>query len=85
MAVQVLLDVATGKLKDGGVSQGQAAQFLLSKRIPIPKDSELKGDPDDNPRRGSRVAPGTIMLQGHDSTTDVGFRNLRVRELAKRR
>jgi len=34
------------------------------------------GDP--NPRRGSKVEAGPISLQGHDPTTDLSFRNLRV-------
>lgn len=36
--------------------------------------------PDPNPRRGLRLAPGTIMIQGHDPTTNLSFRNLRVAE-----
>jgi hypothetical protein len=40
--------------------------------------------PDPNPRKGLRVAPGTIMLQGHDPTTDLSFRNLRIAEIPKR-
>lgn len=34
----------------------------------------------ENPRRGLRLAPGTIMIQGHDPTTDLEFRNLRIAE-----
>lgn len=34
--------------------------------------------PHDNPRNGLRTAPGTLMLQGHDPTTDLSFRNLRI-------
>lgn len=37
--------------------------------------------PDPNPRRGLRLEPGTIMIQGHDPTTDLSFRNLRIAEL----
>ncbi|MCA8991794.1 MAG: DUF1080 domain-containing protein [Planctomycetaceae bacterium] len=37
--------------------------------------------PDENPRRGLRTAAGHISLQGHDPTTDVSFRNLRIKEL----
>jgi hypothetical protein len=37
--------------------------------------------PDPNPRKGLRVEAGTIMLQGHDATTDLMFRNLRAAEL----
>lgn len=36
---------------------------------------------DDNPRKGLRTAAGAISLQGHDPTTDISFRNLRVREI----
>ncbi len=39
----------------------------------------------ENPRRGLREAPGTISLQGHDPTTDLRFRNIRVGEIAPRR
>jgi hypothetical protein len=37
--------------------------------------------PSDNPREGLRLAPGTISLQGHDPTTKLRFRNLRIVEL----
>ena len=40
--------------------------------------------PDKNPRRGLRLEPGTIMLQGHDPTTNISFRNLRISELPER-
>ena len=39
----------------------------------------------DNPRQGLRVQKGTIILQGHDPTTDLSFRNMRVVEMATRR
>ncbi len=32
-------------------------------------------------RQGCRVEPGVLSLQGHDPTTDLSFRNLRVAEL----
>lgn len=38
---------------------------------------------DENPRKGLRVAPGTLMLQGHDPTTDISFRRLRAAELPR--
>ena len=41
-------------------------------------------EPDPNPRRGFRAEAGSIMLQAHDPTTDVLFRNLRAREMATR-
>lgn len=40
--------------------------------------------PNANPRNGRRDEPGTIMLQGHDPTTNLSFRNLRIAELAER-
>lgn len=38
-------------------------------------------DPDPNPRNGSRSEPGTLMLQAHDPTTDILFRQVSVAEL----
>lgn len=40
-----------------------------------------KRAPSDNPRSGLRTAAGTISLQGHDPTTDIRFRNMRIGEL----
>jgi hypothetical protein len=37
--------------------------------------------PNENPRSGLRTEPGTIQIQGHDPTTDLSFRNLRIAEL----
>jgi hypothetical protein len=34
-----------------------------------------------NARQGFRAAPGVISLQGHDPTTDLSFRKLRIKEL----
>ncbi len=36
---------------------------------------------DSNPRKGLRLTAGTIMIQGHDPTTDVSFKNMRIVEL----
>src|SRR5207249_4576709 len=36
----------------------------------------------DNGRNGYRAEKGPLSLQGHDPTTDLSFRNLRVAELA---
>lgn len=36
---------------------------------------------DSNPRKGLRTEPGTIQLQAHDPTTNLDFRNIRVRSL----
>lgn len=38
---------------------------------------------DENPRKGLRTAPGTFMLQAHDPTTDILFRNLYASEIAR--
>ena len=40
--------------------------------------------PDENPRKGLRLEPGTIMIQGHDPTTDISFRNIQIAELVAR-
>ena len=42
-------------------------------------------EPNENPRRGKRLEAGTIILQGHDPTTDINFANMMVRELTPRR
>ena len=43
-----------------------------------------KRQPDENPRRGLRLEAGTIILQGHDPTTDVSFRDFQIQELPAR-
>jgi hypothetical protein len=35
----------------------------------------------DNPRQGYRAAKGPISIQGHDPTTDLLFRNIRIAEI----
>ena len=40
--------------------------------------------PNENPRRGLRLEPGTITIQGHDPTTDLSFRNIRISEMPRR-
>jgi hypothetical protein len=37
--------------------------------------------PNENPRNGLRLEPGHLSLQGHDPTTDILFRNIRLAEL----
>ncbi len=39
--------------------------------------------PSDNGRNGCRLEKGAISLQGHDPTTDLYFRNIRIAELPK--
>jgi hypothetical protein len=41
-------------------------------------------EPDENPRRGKRLKAGHISLQGHDPTTDLDFRSLRIHQLTSR-
>lgn len=37
----------------------------------------------DNPRQGLRTAPGHLSIQGHDPTTDLLFRRIRVADLGE--
>jgi hypothetical protein len=37
--------------------------------------------PDKSARKGCKVDKGPISLQGHDKTTDLSFRNIRIAEL----
>lgn len=39
--------------------------------------------PDENPRKGSKTGKGHLSIQGHDPTTDLSFRNLRIMELPR--
>jgi Domain of Unknown Function (DUF1080) len=39
----------------------------------------------DNARNGCRLEAGPISLQGHDPTTDLSFRNIRIAEFAERK
>lgn len=39
----------------------------------------------ENPRKGKRLKRGTICIQGHDPTTDIDFKDLKIRELTVRR
>ena len=41
--------------------------------------------PHENPRKGLRLEAGTLMIQGHDPTTDISFRNLQANEMTVRR
>jgi len=38
-------------------------------------------EPHENPRQGLRLEPGAIIIQGHDPTTNLSFRDLRIGEL----
>jgi hypothetical protein len=39
----------------------------------------------DNARNGCRLGKGAISLQGHDKTTDLSFRNIRIAELVTKK
>lgn len=39
---------------------------------------------DPNPRKGLRLEQGTLIIQGHDPTTDLSFKNLSAAELPQR-
>jgi hypothetical protein len=39
--------------------------------------------PDKSARKGSKVDKGPISLQGHDKTTDLSFRNIRIADLPR--
>ena len=41
--------------------------------------------PADSARRGQYLGKGSITIQGHDPTTDLSFRNIRVAELPENR
>lgn len=43
-----------------------------------------KRKPHENPRRGKRLEAGTIQIQGHDPTTNLSFRNIRIAETPTR-
>ena len=38
----------------------------------------------DNPRNGSKTGKGAISIQGHDSTTNLSFRHIRIAEIPKK-
>lgn len=40
--------------------------------------------PDANPRKGLRTAAGTLIIQGHDPTTNLSFRDIRIQEMPRR-
>ena len=40
--------------------------------------------PHANPRNGLRLEKGTLIIQGHDPTTDLSFRNIEAKELPAR-
>ena len=40
--------------------------------------------PNENPRSGLRLKAGTLAIQGHDPTTDLSFRKLRIAEMPPR-
>lgn len=63
--------VANGKRISTWVNGYQTVDWLDDR-----KESE-------NPRQGYRAAKGPLSIQGHDPTTDILFRNIRIAELPK--
>ncbi|NQT15606.1 MAG: DUF1080 domain-containing protein, partial [Planctomycetes bacterium] len=51
--------------------------------VPVSNWSDNR-PPNENPRKGLRLEAGTIIIQGHDPTTDLSFRNLRIAEIPDR-
>jgi hypothetical protein len=39
--------------------------------------------PDENPRKGLRLEAGTIMIQGHDSSTDALLKQIAIAPIAR--
>jgi hypothetical protein len=65
-----LLLVAYGPRMSAWVNGIQVSDFIDTRAL------------DNNPRKGQRLAPGTLMIQGHDATTKAWFRGLSIKELA---
>ncbi|MEQ8208550.1 MAG: DUF1080 domain-containing protein [Lacipirellulaceae bacterium] len=42
-------------------------------------------EPHENPRKGLRLEPGTLAIQGHDPTTDIRFKNIRIVEFPEKK
>ena len=38
----------------------------------------------DNARQGAKLTAGAMSIQGHDPTTDLSFRNIRIQSLDKK-
>jgi hypothetical protein len=61
--------VANGKHLAVWVNGYQTADFIDKRK------------PDKSARKGSKVEKGPVSLQGHDKTTNLSFRNIRIAEL----
>jgi hypothetical protein len=62
--------VAHGKHLATWVNGNQVADF-----------TDMRLPNEGNARQGARTAPGVISIQGHDPTTDLSFRNIRIVEM----
>ena len=51
--------------------------------VPVADFTDTRA-PQESARQGYRSKPGVISLQGHDPTTDLSFRNLKIAELPPR-
>ena len=47
-AVEFLKEIMTGDRKDERMSPAQAAMFIVSRAVPVPKAKESEGDPDES-------------------------------------
>lgn len=64
--------VAHGKHISSWVNGYQVADF-----------TDMRPEDQTNARSGARTEPGVLSLQGHDPTTNLNFRNIRIAELPK--
>lgn len=64
--------VAAGKHLSTWVNGYQVSDF-----------TDMRREDQTNARAGARTEPGVLSIQGHDPTTDLSFRNIRVAELPK--
>jgi hypothetical protein len=54
------------------------ASWVNGEPVMVWTDNRAK---DENPRKGLRLEAGHLSLQGHDPTTDLHFRNIRIAEI----
>ena len=79
-------EVEGNKMEKKGNVEEKAANAEKAKGAQMEKKGkamEDAGDKNDNPRQGYRAAKGPLSIQGHDPTTDILFRNIRIAELPK--
>ena len=71
--------------EDGDNSlQGSSPNGVNNHYLDTPDYNGLPLQINSNPRNGLRREAGTLIIQGHDPTTDLSFRNLRAAETPPR-